>query len=401
MRAAPRRAGVRGLLLAGLACAAAAPAAAQIGPLAGYYLNVGGWSGVSPFGAGGASDFQRLRLMVSPAAGPLRLEVAYEQLLLYQQRPGAAFTALSPGAAPASGDWLDLDWTLVARGDVQWRHRLDRLDVALPAGPVEVRLGRQAVSWATTLLLTPADPFAPFDPSDPFREYRSGVDAARVQVFPGPFSSVDLVVRPLRTPRGRSVTAAARGKVTLGALDLSAWAGVAFGDPAAALGATGTVGGAAWRVEVAVREDTARAAVLRAALGLDRRWTVFGRDLYAAVEYQRDGFGAAGPADLAAVVASAPFQRGELQVLGRDVAAAQLQYKLHPLVTAELLVLFDAGDGSAIVGPALSLSASNALTVRAGAFFPAGDRTVRPLGAVGSEFGVAPRFAYVSLAAFF
>lgn len=377
----------------------AARAGAQIGPLSGYLLNVAGTSTSSPFGAGGASDFQRVRLMAAPALGPLRLEAAYEQLFLYQQRPGAAFTSLTPGTSSASGEWLDLDWTLGRRGDVLWRHRFDRLDLALAGSGYEARVGRQAISWATTLLLTPADPFAPFDPSDPFREYRSGVDAARLQIFPGPFSSFDVVVRPMETARGRTLTAAARGKVKLGSLDLSAWGGVAYGDPAAAAGATGAVAGAAWRAEVSVREDGARTAVVRAAVGLDRRWTVFGRDLYAILEVQHDGFAAAGAADLTAVLLSAPFQRGELQVLGRDVAAGQVTYQVHPLVSGELLALWDLRDGSLLAAPGASLSASNNVTVRAGAYLSAGRGA--SLAGLGSEFGSVPRFAYASVSLFF
>ena len=394
MAAGPRLAVVAALLLG-----AARAGAAQVGPLRGYLLNVAGLSGSSPFGAGGPSDFQRVRLMLSPALGPLRLEAAYEQLFLYQARPGAAFTALTPGTASASGEWLDLDWTLAQRGDVLWRHRFDRLNLSLAGSGYEVRVGRQTISWATTLLLTPADPFAPFDPSDPFREYRSGVDAARLQYFPGPFSSVDLVIRPMRTPRGRTLSAAARGKVTLGSVDLSAWGGVAYGDPAAAVGATGAVAGAAWRAEISVREDSTGRAVPRAAAGLDRRWTVFGRDLYAIVELQHDGFGAARAADLVAVLGSAPLQRGELQALGRDVAAAELTYQVHPLVSAELLTLWDLGDGSLIVAPAAALSASNDVTLRAGAYLSAGRGVTGT--APGSEFGSVPRFGYASVSLFF
>jgi hypothetical protein len=396
-----RRTAARGALLLVAGCAAAAPCSAQAGPLTGYYLNVAGTSGSSPFSAGGASDFQRLRLMLAPSLGPLRLDAAYEQVLLYQQRPGAGFTALTPGASAASGEWLHLDWTLAEQGHWTWRHRFDRLSLALPAGRFELKLGRQAISWATTLLLTPADPFAPFDPSDPFREYLTGVDAARLQFFPGPFSGVDVVVRPMRTPAGRTVTAVARGKLKVGTVDLSAWGGALFGDPAAAVGATGAVAGAAWRAEMALREDSSGSAVVRAAIGLDRRWSLFGRDLYAVLEFQHDGFGAATARQLGAVLVSAPFRRGELQVLGRDVAAGQLQYQVHPLVSAQLLVLWDLGDGSAIVGPAVAVSASDDVSLRAGAFLPVGPGGVGAGGTIGSEFGVAPTFGYASVSWFF
>ena len=157
--------------------------------------------------------------------------------------------------------------------------------------------------------------------------------------------------------------------------------------------------GAAWRAEVSVREDSARAAAVRAAIGLDRRWTVLGRDLYAVVEFQHDGFAASGAAALTAVLLSAPFQRGELQVLGRDVAAGELTYQIHPLVAGELLTLWDVRDGSLLVAPGGSLSASNDVTVRAGAYLSIGRGA--SLAGLGSEFGAVPRFGYVSVSAFF
>ena len=388
----------RSALVAALAVAMARPCAAQPGPFSGYLLNAAGVSGSSLLGPGGASDFLRLRFMAAPVLGPLRLEGAYEQLLLYQERPQAAIGALTPGAAPASGEWLDLDWTLEQRGRLLWRHRFDRLDAALGPGRFEARIGRQAISWATTLLLTPADPFTPFDPSDPFREYLSGVDAARLQYFPSPFGQLDLVVRPERSATGRTVTAAARGRITVAAWDLSAWAGAVHGEAAAAVGATGTAAGAALRLEAEVRRDEGGAAVVRTAVGADRRWSVFGRDLYAVLEYQHDGFGAARAGALASVILSAPYRRGEMQVLGRDVAAGRVSYQIHPLIAGDLFALWDLRDGSLLFAPAASYSASNDVTVRAGAFLPTGRRgsTLAP----GSEFGGAPRFAYAALTLF-
>ena len=53
----------------------------------------------------------------------------------------------------------------------------------------------------------PADPFAPFDPADPFRDYRAGVDAARVRIFPSAFSEIDGAVRIAEYGGSRTTTA--------------------------------------------------------------------------------------------------------------------------------------------------------------------------------------------------
>ncbi len=260
-------------------------------------------------------------------------------------------------------------------------------------------LGRQTVSWATTLFLTPADPFSPFDPADPFREYRAGVNAARAQYFAGPFTELDVIVRPAETGEGRTMTALARARTTLKPWDISGWAGVLHDQPAAALAADGSVGAWELRAEATLRGEQGD-AVFRGAAGVDRRSTVAGRDLYFVFEYQRDGFGAAEPGQVLSTVASAPYRRGELQVLGRDVIALQATYQLHPLLSTELLALWDLDDRSALVAPALALSASNEITLRCGLFLPTGNDSVQATGPR-TEFGVAPLSGYLSVSLFF
>jgi hypothetical protein len=390
-------------LVIGSACAALACAAdrieAQTPGISGYYQNVA--VGITDGNGESASalDAQRARLMWTPARGPLSLGVAYEHTFVWRDAGRAGVTAEPMGTAIAGGDWLPLDWTLHEGTRVSWRQRFDRLNLTYARGPVTATLGRQAVSWATTLFLSPADPFVPFDPSDPFREYRTGVDAVRVQWYPGQLTLIDFVARGAETPRGRTVTALVRGKTQLQGVELSAWGGALHDEPAAAIGATCTVAGSALRAEAEVRRDTADRAVIRAAIGVDRRFSLMGRDLYAVVEYQHDAFGASRPSDLGAVATSPPAARQELQVLGQDEVAAQGSYQVHPLVSAELLTLWNLRDGSALVSPSISVSLTNETNLRVGAFVPTG-AGASPTGP-GSEYGPLQVSGYLALSAFF
>ncbi len=335
--------------------------------------------------------------MATPAAGPFSADLAYESFLTLSTGSASPFSGAL--GEPTSNEWLPLQGTIASGAHAEWSHRVDRLAVRYATSAVEVTVGRQAISWATTLFLTPADPFAPFDPSDPFREYRAGVDAARVRVFPGPFSEVDGALRVADTPGGRKVTAAARGRTSLGALEASAWGGVVFGEPAGALGATFTGAGAAFRGELEVRRSGGR-TVLRGAVGVDRSFQVSGRTLYLVGEYQRDGFGAASAGQLPAVFVSPPAARGELQAYGRDELAFQATYQVYPLVGLEALSLVNLDDGSALLAPAASWSAGSNLTVRAGIFLGVGAEGTQPI-APGSEYGPVPFTFYASAAAFF
>ena len=171
-------------LSASLICVAlgAADLRGQLPDVSAYYFHLGSGSSDSPVSDAGVSDFQRLRLMSSPGVGPLTLDVAYEHTLLLNSTDvlGTGSGILVP---EASGNWLTLGWTADDGGHFSWRHRFDRLSLALPLGDaVEASVGRQVVSWASTFILTPADPFTPFDPADPFREYRAGVDAVRLKL---------------------------------------------------------------------------------------------------------------------------------------------------------------------------------------------------------------------------
>ncbi len=395
-----------GPLLAALALllAAGTPPAVRAQELdpSGYYLNVLSYEGSSPYGPAGALDLQRLRLMVDPRLGPATLDVAYEHTLRWSQRAGASPALVPGGVARAPQDWMKLDWTVASGAHAAWRHRLDRLSLAVPLGPsAELTVGRQAISWATTLLFTPADPFAPFDPSDPFREYRAGVDAARFQYFAGPFTTADVVVRPEDTPAGHRVTALARGGTRLSAWDLSAWAGALHGEPAVAAGADRSLGGWAVRADATLRREVGGGTVLRVAAGADRRFSLAGRDLHLVGEVQHDGFGAADPSGYAGVLASRAYRRGELQALGRDEALAQASWQVHPLVSGELLVIVNLRDASSLLAPAVTASLTDDVSARLGLYLSAGHGGLQPGGTPRSEYGAVPAYLYLSLSAFF
>ena len=132
-----------------------------------------------------------------------------------------------------------------------------------------------------------------------------------------------------------------------------------------------------------------------------RLYLTGGRDLYLIAEYQHDGFGAASSDDLLGVVASAPFQRGELQVLGRDVAAVQASYQIDPLWGIDLLTITSLVDGSALLSGGVSWSVGPNSSLRSGFFLGIGDDTVDLNTGLGSEFGAQPNVGYLSLSHFF
>lgn len=400
-RAGPRPRVRGGLVLAfAFSLASAAPSPAQTWDVSAYALGLGARAGPSALAPAGTTLVGRFRLMPVATLGSLTVEAAYEHVVT--RFPPAGALSLTPGGAEArGGDWMGAEWEIASMGRTTWRHRFDRASLAWESGTTSLTVGRQAISWATTLFLTPADPFAPFDPSDPFREYRAGVDAARLRFFAGPFSEVEAVVRAARTPVGTRYSALARAQTSLGAWAVGAWGGSLHGQAAAAAFATGAVGATAVRGEAALRRGEDGGPVLRAALGADRRVAAGGRDLFLVGELQFDGFGAGSPSRLGNAARSRPFLRGEMQTLGRWTVAAQASWQAHPLVSLDAMVLASLTDRSALLAPGVSWSASEAASMRVGAYLGRGAEGVSPAAGPASEYGSVPLFAYAALSWFF
>ena len=378
----------------------AAPLAAQP-PVSFYYQNVPLWSDTSEFTEGGFSNFNRVRVMSEPSLGDFHFQAAYEQVATFRQNDSSGSFL---GRVPGGGEWLDLQWTIADEEHVLWQHRFDRLLVGwTPSSSFELTAGRQTVSWATTLFLTPSDPFTPFNPADPFRVFRAGVDAVRVRVYPGPLSELDVVVRPTKNDEvGDEVTFLGRGLTTWKNWEVSGWAGSLYGDVSGAFGAAGSLGSWALRGEGVVREkEEEGGAVFRGTIGIDRRAEIAGRELYVIAEYQHDGLAAPDAEGYLDVLASSPFLRGELQVLGRHEVAVQGSYQYTPLLSFAALGLWNVGDQSLLLSPSFAYSASDEASLTGGLFFGFGDDEATPTRPVPSEYGAVPITAFVSFSWFF
>ena len=380
-----------------------APARAQI-PLpwlSGYYLTVPLWSEESPFSAGGFGNSQRLRFMADPRLGPVAFDAAYEHFISWSAKAGGVFGTGVPGAvAPGGGEWLDLQWVIEEDENLRWTHRFDRLNVSASAGDyLNATVGRQTISWATTLFLTPADPFVPFDPADPFRAYRAGVDAGRVRLFPGPLSEAEIVVRPAKFRFDETLSVLGRYKGVVASWELSGYVGVLHDRAALSFGGAGGIGRAALRGEVQLRDEE-EVFAFRGTAGVDTRFSALGRDLYVMFEYQHDDFGASGADELEDVVLSPPYARGELQVLSADVTVWQGSWDVHPLLSTQLLVLWSLNDLSALFAPGATYSLSDDATAQGGVFVGVGDGDVTPGDLLPSEYGVVPTTVYASISLF-
>lgn len=367
--------------------------------LTGYYQNVPLWSRKTALSDGGVSDFNRIRLTSAPVFGNFSIEAAYEQVAtLRQSQTEGVFV----GAVPSGGEWLDLQWTIANEEHVLWQHRFDRLVVSWrPHRKLELSVGRQAVSWATTLFLTPADPFSPFNPADPFRVFRAGVDTVRLRLYPNALSEIDFVARAANSEHlGEEVTTLGRGMAVVKNWEVSGWGGSLYGDVTGAFGAAGALGGVAVRGEGLLRridEET----IFRGTIGVDRQIAVAGKDMYFVLEYQYDGLAATSANDYVALFQTATFLRGELQVLGRNETAFQTSYQIHPLLSLSGMWLWNLNDESTLISPSVAYSAGDEISVSAGVFFGFGDDEASVTRPLPSEYGAGGTTLFFSVSLFF
>lgn len=83
-----------------------------------------------------------------------------------------------------------LDWAFDNR---QAHLRMDRLNIQYQSGKLNLKVGRQPISLASTFYFTPNDFFAPFAAQTFFRSYKPGVDAARADIRLGELSQLSLI----------------------------------------------------------------------------------------------------------------------------------------------------------------------------------------------------------------
>ncbi len=278
---------------------------------------------------------------------------------------------------------------------------LDRAFVGVALGPVDLTLGRQAVSWGSAWFWKPTDRFGPFSPTDVDPDVKRGVDAARAQVYLGPDTSLDLLATFERHPgTDRSFWAhgGARLRSTFEAFDvavsLARFQGSAEGDWMAGAEVSGALGDVGLRGEVAVNvgEDSRRVDV-EAVLGADYRLPI---DLHLAAEAFYNGYGAAHADEYAAFLLdparSERLTRGESFALGRYYAGLTADQQLHPLVHLVVGALGNLGDPSTLLMAGLRWAVLQDARLSLGALVPVGRR---PEGlAARSEYGSMPLAGY-------
>lgn len=297
--------------------------------------------------------------------------------------------------APLNDDrrLMDLTHTITEKDSYVLAQRLDRLNLTLRRDRWMLRLGRQAITWGNGLIFNPMDLFNPFPPADVQRDYKVGDDMALAQF--GLPASLDLqllyVVR--RDPNTNNVEAdrnslAALLHLVADTTEFDIMATRHYDDYVVGLGSSGIWGGAAWRADItATFLDDAQGQntqnYMSGVANIDYSWTWWGKNCYGLLEFYYNGLGESDyPGALSNKNITERLARGELFVLDKYYASAEIQVELHPLFKLFFTNINNLQDPSGILQPRAVWNMTQNLEMRVGANIFYGDN-----GSPGSEFG--------------
>jgi hypothetical protein len=256
------------------------------------------------------------------------------------------------------------------------------------------------------------DLFGPFSPSAVDRDYKPGVDAARVRVAIGDFSEVEMIAAAQGEDaitaefRSDDWSYGALGRFNFGGTDFGFMAGEFFRDLRLGTFVTGDAAGFGLRGEVLYTDVEAerlgqpgetRSSFWRATAGVDR---LLSPRSTLVLELSFNGYGGRETMDYAAVAVSDRVRRGEITSLGREYSGLSLSFQISPLLTFAGAVLTNWGDGSSLLQPSLSWSLSDNSSASFGAYVGFGDG-LNANGVPGSEYGVVPITVWGGIRAYF
>lgn len=312
----------------------------------------------------------------------------------------ASGAALGVGATPAPRRWIDLSSRLVDDARSRLDNDLDRLVLRLYLGPVDMTLGRQAITWGTSNLFTVADVWAAFSPFDLDTSQKRGVDAVRAVMSVGQQTELDLVVADRGTLD--DLSAGLRATFYLDFGDVYAAVGKFWEQLTLMAGVSASVGAFKLRAEGSLPYDLDASKVLLPRITLGADW-LHGEDLMVSLEAHFNGLGSQDASGYAAQLAAPVTARGQTFLLGRWYLGLAASYKPHELVTLALTPMVNLGDPSALIAWSARYDLSANVDLSVGGFHGLGDGVGLGAGGVtlGSELGSYGQLVYVQLAAFF
>ena len=257
---------------------------------------------------------------------------------------------------------LDMDATLKNGRHQEDAAEVDRLMFSLHGEDNELSLGRQAVGFGRMALVSPLDVVQPFSPDALDTDTRSGVDAVRATHYFGLGGQVGGTFVMGDGDANNSYLAT--GSYNVAGVDMLGIAGRLRSRDMAGAGIAGDVHGVGLKAEFVQyrgRKETDEPGDLYDSFPIAgvEAWYRFDNGLELLAEYLYNGAGVGSPDRYTDAYFSASMQEGMTSLAGQHYLLVRPSYEIHPLVTLQVLGIWNLKDQSALIRPELDISLSD------------------------------------------
>lgn len=234
------------------------------------------------------------------------------------------------------------DWHHETDGDRTTRigYTLDRAAYKLRFDDLTLGIGRQPVDWGSGRFWQPLNVFGAFAPTDLDTDFKPGIDAAVLEWYPSPFSSLTAVhaFSPSGSDGIKDSSALYLRSQVGERSEFALMAGHVIGNEIVGASFETDWAGLGWRVEAAHYhlEQSAETAVFWIA-GVDYQ---FEEGTFLGIEWYDHGLGATDQTTLSALPSERLVAYGLQPQLGRRVLGVTLERDITPLLRGSYLLLF-------------------------------------------------------------
>lgn len=321
-------------------------------------------------------DSNRLRVEVNgEPSEQFSYHIRYDNNVLFGDYIATREFSVYEAAAevlPESTYWV-LDHDVKKEEKLRWNHSIERAYFTLRFKNLDLRLGRQRISWGKGWFWSPLDLFNPIPSTAVEREERKGVDGAMLTLSSGKVSSFSLLYLPQREcPE----SIAFRVVRLLGSYDVAFSAGRHMERTFAGIDFAGYIGDGGVYGELVSIED--ERGDQKSSLLLSGNYN-FESSLYIMLEYfHNEGW-------------SAPWMG--IEYSGDDYAGLQASYDLTPLTKWNNFLIVNLDDRSFFYSPQLVSSLTEDVDLAPGIQIFGGNRK--------GEYGRLENVYYIDLKWFF
>lgn len=282
---------------------------------------------------------------------------------------------------------------------------VDRFNVQFSGNNIDIKLGRQPINLATTYYFTPNDLFAPFAAQTFYRNYKPGVDAARLDWQWGELSQLSVYAvlnyptensnstSRQSSPNWRNTSVLARASTLIDTFELAVLFGQDQGDDIIGIDFQGELFewlGVRGEGHLRFSDELGQSRDEKFSIALEHR---FETSLTIRVEQFHQGSGAGRQQDHSLTRQNNRFY------LAKNYTALGASYEITPLLKGDAVWIYNQIDTSSLLALFTTYSLSDESELSLGANLPMGEQPKN--GMINSEFGSYPKSVTVEYRVYF